>query len=296
MANIQELLNQIMEARYGKDVRRSIHDSISLCYDEATGEIQKELIQSITENAARAEHSANLAAENADVAVERTNKAIESADLATQKASSAAISAQTAVNAAEEAIEAISQTTSDSTIAFTSYDCGPDGDHALYTVEKLTSGEKLKDLLSKCSRIVTNVRYLVKLLGNIDISALGDGTVTGAINAINEALSGKQNTVTGAASTITAKNLTASRVLVSNSSGKVSASSITSTKLGYLSDVTGNIQAQINNKNSLQTIDGHLIQFSFVGTVLKIYIDGLLAESFTQFRHFDSSITPPKET
>lgn len=115
-------------------------------------------------------------------------------------------------------------------------------------------------------------------------------------SVITEAIENKQDKITGAASTVTSKNLTASRVLVSNSSGKVSASSITSTKLGYLSDVTDNIQAQINNKNSLQTIDGHLIQFSFVGTVLKIYIDGILAESFTQFRHFDSSITPPKES
>lgn len=41
---------------------------------------------------------------------------------------------------------------------------------------------------------------------------------------------------------------TAYRVLVSNASGKPAPSSITSTKLGYLSDVTSNIQAQINAK------------------------------------------------
>lgn len=180
---------------------------------------------------------------------------------------------------------------SENIVTFTSYDEPTPSD--VTDVPEFTSGEKIKQLMSKVSAGIKNMRYLINLLGNIDISTLGDGTVTGAIDVLN---TGKQDTITGAASTITAKNLTASRVLVSNSSGKVSASSITSTKLGYLSDVTGNIQAQINNKNSLQTIDGHLIQFSFVGTVLKIYIDGLLAESFTQFRHFDSSVTPPKET
>ena len=41
--------------------------------------------------------------------------------------------------------------------------------------------------------------------------------------------------------------LTASKVLVSDSSGVVSASSITSTELGYLSGVTSNVQTQLSN-------------------------------------------------
>jgi hypothetical protein len=42
--------------------------------------------------------------------------------------------------------------------------------------------------------------------------------------------------------------LTVSRALVSDGSGEISASSITSTKLGYLTDVTSNIQSQIDGK------------------------------------------------
>lgn len=42
--------------------------------------------------------------------------------------------------------------------------------------------------------------------------------------------------------------VTASRVLVSDSSGKLSASSITSTELGYLDGVTSNVQTQLNGK------------------------------------------------
>ena len=54
--------------------------------------------------------------------------------------------------------------------------------------------------------------------------------------------------VSGAASTIIADNLTASRALISNSSGKVVVSPATSTELGYLGGVTGNIQTQLNGK------------------------------------------------
>ena len=57
-----------------------------------------------------------------------------------------------------------------------------------------------------------------------------------------------QTTITGAASTITTSNLTADRALISNSSGKVSVSSVTSTELSYLSGVTSSIQTQLNNK------------------------------------------------
>lgn len=61
-------------------------------------------------------------------------------------------------------------------------------------------------------------------------------------------LSTKQDTITGAATTITSSNLTASRALVSDGSGKVAVSSITDTELGYLSGVTSAIQTQLNSK------------------------------------------------
>ena len=44
----------------------------------------------------------------------------------------------------------------------------------------------------------------------------------------------KQNTITGAATTIASANLTANRALISNGSGKVAVSAVTSTELGYL--------------------------------------------------------------
>lgn len=55
-------------------------------------------------------------------------------------------------------------------------------------------------------------------------------------------------TFNGAVSTIKDSNLTASRALISNSSGKVAVSDVTLTELSYLDGVTSNIQTQLNGK------------------------------------------------
>ena len=67
-------------------------------------------------------------------------------------------------------------------------------------------------------------------------------------------LSDKQDTITGAATTITSSDLTADRALLSNGSGKVAVSDITSTELGYLDGVTSNIQTQINSIGGSQDV------------------------------------------
>lgn len=82
-------------------------------------------------------------------------------------------------------------------------------------------------------------------LGNVDNTSDANKPIS---TATQNALNGKQATVTGGASTITSSNLTASRALVSNGSGKVAVSAVTSTELGYLDGVTSNIQTQINGK------------------------------------------------
>ena len=77
--------------------------------------------------------------------------------------------------------------------------------------------------------------------------------VDGVTSAIQTQINGKQATITGGATTITSSNLTASRALVSNSSGKVAVSAVTSTELGYLDGVTSAIQTQINGKQATLT-------------------------------------------
>lgn len=64
---------------------------------------------------------------------------------------------------------------------------------------------------------------------------------------LNAAVSVKQATITGGATSITSSNLTANRALISDANGKVAVSSnITTTELGYLDGVTSNIQTQLN--------------------------------------------------
>lgn len=72
--------------------------------------------------------------------------------------------------------------------------------------------------------------------------------VDGVTSNIQTQLNGKQASITGGASTIASSNLTASRALVSNSSGKVAVSAVTSTELGYLDGVTSAIQTQLDAK------------------------------------------------
>lgn len=98
---------------------------------------------------------------------------------------------------------------------------------------------------------------LVKSGGDVTISS---GVITvnddshnhtiANIDNLQTSLDAKQATITGGASTITSSNLTASRALVSDGSGKVAVSAVTSTELGYLDGVTSNVQTQLDGKSA----------------------------------------------
>ena len=77
--------------------------------------------------------------------------------------------------------------------------------------------------------------------------------VDGVTSAIQTQINSKQATITGAATTIDDANLTASRAVISNSSGKVAVSAVTDTELGYLDGVTSAIQTQIDSKQATIT-------------------------------------------
>jgi len=62
-----------------------------------------------------------------------------------------------------------------------------------------------------------------------------------------------QEVITGAATTIDTEDLTVSRALVSNASGKVAVSTVTLTELGYVSGVTSSIQTQLDAKREAKT-------------------------------------------
>jgi len=101
------------------------------------------------------------------------------------------------------------------------------------------------------------IRRIISDLGNIDLgggsSAATWGSITGTLSSqtdLQSALDAKQATITGAATTIDTENLTASRALVSDGSGKVAVSSVTSTELGYVSGVTSAVQTQVDTKTT----------------------------------------------
>lgn len=132
------------------------------------------------------------------------------------------------------------------------------------------------------------------------IDAMNSGITSNAVTNYNTHLSdstihvtstdktnwnAKQSTIVGAATTVVNDNLTASRVLISNSNGKIAAdSNVTTTELGYLDGVTSSIQTQLNNKQAtlvgsgtgqnIKTINNNNI----VGTG-NITIDSLPAQS-----------------
>lgn len=88
---------------------------------------------------------------------------------------------------------------------------------------------------------------------------------------IEDALAAVKPNITGAASTIVEANLTLDKALISDSSGKVAASSVTSTELGYLSGVTENVQDQFNTQTTQAaalaklTMPGSLKWDGFIG-------------------------------
>ena len=74
--------------------------------------------------------------------------------------------------------------------------------------------------------------------------------VDGVTSNVQTQLDSKQASITGAATTIASSDLTVSRALTSNASGKVEVSAVTSTELGYLDGVTSPVQTQLDSKLS----------------------------------------------
>lgn len=97
-----------------------------------------------------------------------------------------------------------------------------------------------------------------------DISAVW-GNISGTLSNqtdLQNALNAKQNTITGAATSITGSNLTINRALISDALGKVAVSPVTSTELSYLTGTTSNIQTQLNSKLNTSVFN------TFTGTTL----------------------------
>ncbi len=91
--------------------------------------------------------------------------------------------------------------------------------------------------LNKVDGLTASTAELNKLDG-VTATTAEINHVDGVTSAIQTQINSKQPTITGAATTIDNTNLTANRALISNGSGKVAVSSVTSTELAKLDGLT----------------------------------------------------------
>lgn len=110
--------------------------------------------------------------------------------------------------------------------------------------------------IAKGGNLTDYVRHdgTVAMTGALTLSSAdqSEGAAETAVSKghVDTALALKQDNVTGAATSILSQDLTASRAVVSDSSGKVAVSNVTTTELGYLSGVTSAVQEQIDSKQA----------------------------------------------
>ena len=119
----------------------------------------------------------------------------------------------------------------------------------LNILDGVTSTAAELNVLDGYTGSVTELNYLDSLHGT-GVTAAEFDYLDGVSSNIQTQLDGKQATITGAATTIDGANLTASRAVISNASGKVAVSAVTSTELGYLDGVTSNIQTQLDARQT----------------------------------------------
>jgi len=114
-----------------------------------------------------------------------------------------------------------------------------------------------QDVDSVASRVSTNEDNIAMLDSDVEAAQQDITTLKGNVTTLTNALGSKQDTITGGASTIADDNLAVNRALVSSASGKVAASAVTATELGYLDGVTSAVQTQLNAKvPTSRTVNG----------------------------------------
>lgn len=116
--------------------------------------------------------------------------------------------------------------------------------------------------------------------GQITNTPAGNLSATNVQAALNELDTEKQPLITGAATTITTANLTASRALISNASGKVAVSATTDTELSYVSGVTSAIQTQLNAKQALNANLTALSAYNTNGFLVQTAANTFVGRSF----------------
>ncbi|GEM_PF-2550611 len=109
------------------------------------------------------------------------------------------------------------------------------------------------------------------------VSSTELGHLSGVTSSVQNQINSKQASITGGASTIVENNLAQDKALISNSSGKVSASSVSATELSYIANARSSIQDQIDQKPNWRGVQASHpepwgIDMYFNTTDSKVYI------------------------
>ena len=167
---------------------------------------------------------------------------------------------------------------------------------SILTLEK--GGTGASDAATARSNLGVNLTNLGLAASASELNILDGATITTAeLNYVKGVTSPIQTQLNEKEPTI---SLTASRALVSNSSGKVAVSAVTSTELGYLDGVTSAIQTQLNGKEptisltasrALVSNSSGKVAVSAVTSKELGYLDGVTSAIQTQLNTKISNLT-----
>jgi len=107
------------------------------------------------------------------------------------------------------------------------------------------------------TRLNANINVVQDNVASVTVGTAADTEtrLNANLNVVSDNAAGVETrrvaNIAGAISTVTTSDLTASRAMVTNGSGKIAISDITATELGYLDDVSGSIQTQLDAKAPL---------------------------------------------
>jgi len=119
----------------------------------------------------------------------------------------------------------------------------------LNILDGVTSTAAEINTLDGFTGVVADLNY-AKTLRATGVTDTEFDYLDGVTSAIQTQINSKQATITGAATTIDDTDLTASRVVVSNASGKIAASAVTSSELGVLDGITAST-AELNKMDGV---------------------------------------------
>jgi hypothetical protein len=128
------------------------------------------------------------------------------------------------------------------------------------TYDELAAGASVGATFTSSRAIVSDSNGIPSVSST---TATEIGYVNGVTSAIQTQIDSKQTTITGAASTIVSSNLTASRVVISNVSGKITTTNVTHTEVDYVSGVTG----QLSGNSQSATLQNKTLDNSNIVTV-----------------------------